>query len=97
MAYKRKLKVLPIPDIWYDKRGRKYATQERGKKCYVVRALDDYTWQYRVMKRVVKDTPGGFIETLDGQPFQHFRTMPEAVEHFHEVEENGIPLLLPVK
>ena len=97
MAYKRKLKVLPIPDIWYDKRGRKYATQERGEKCYVVRALDDFKYQYRVMKRVVKDSPGGFIETLDGQPFQHFRTMPEAVEHFQRHELGEVPLMLPVK
>ena len=97
MVYKRRFKVLPIPDIWYDSREHKYLTQERGEKCYVIRALDNYTWQYRVMKRVVKDSPSGFIETLNGQIYQRFKTMDEAVDHFHKHEEGQEPLMLPVK
>ena len=95
MVYKRKLKVLEIPELWYDKTGKKFQTQERGKKCYVIRAVDNYTWQYRVMKRVVKDSPQGFIETLNGQPYQRFKTMDEAVDHFNWHEAGQVSLILP--
>ena len=81
-VYKRKLKVLEIPDFWYDKSGKKFMTQERGQKSYVIRALDDFVHQYRVMQKIVKDSPQGFVEMLDGQPYQKFLTMQEAVEHF---------------
>ena len=93
--YKRTLKPLEIPDIWYSG-GKKFMTQERGSESYVIRRLDDPFWQYMVMKKIVENTASGLMECLQGQEHELFRTMEEAVQHFYKHEEGKTSLMLVV-
>ena len=71
--------------------------QLRGEKCYTVRSLDDFVWQYRVLERKTSNSPIGMIETLtEHQAYEKFLTMWEAEAHFHAVEAGEIPLMLPI-
>ena len=93
---KKQPKVYEIPDVWYDVAGRKMQTQLRGKRCYTLRSLDEFRYQYRVMAKLVRTCPAGLTETLiDNQEYQRFRTMQECEAHFHKVERNGIDIMLP--
>jgi len=92
-----KPKVYPIPTIWYNNRGEKFMTQERGEKCYVVRRLDDFRFQYMVLERVVRSIPTGFVETLlEYQRYERFLTMDAAESHFRKVEAGEAPLMLGI-
>ena len=96
MKQGRRPRVRELPTIFYQD-GKKYQIQCRGQRCFTVRAVDEAHWQYRVLERVVHDSPLGFIEVLkDSQKFQRFLTMEDCEKHFYKVENNGTPLMLPL-
>ena len=96
MKQGRRPRVRELPTIFYQN-GKKFMIQERGQRCFTIRSLDEHKYQYRVMERIVHDSPLGFIETLaDNQKFERFLTMEECEKHFHKVENNGTPLMLPL-
>ena len=90
-----KPQIRPLPDIFYHN-GKKYQIQERGRKSYTIRALDDFVWQYRCLERIIKDSPVGFIEVLqDNQKYERFLDMESCEAHFIAHEKGEIPLMLP--
>ena len=97
---KKQSKILEpykLPDIFYA-HGMKFQIQERGKRCYTLRSVDEHKFQYRVMARLVRTCPMGLTEVLlDNQEYERFKTMEQAEKHFHKVEKNGIDVMLPVK
>lgn len=83
----------PIPEIYHDKQGHRCYVLERGEKCYLILDLDSRR-PYRVMERIVKDSPQGLVEQLlDNQKYQSFGLRQLADIHFMRVEKGAAQIM----